>query len=213
MMTITKIEGIDDLTKKLQGLPRVVEKATISALNEIGSQAATQSKKEITKEYRLKLKDLKEYIFLTKAKKGQQFVTITGRGKPIPLYNFDIRSKATIKKTAFGKGVPSQEGVPVKKRKPVYVKIKRQGPKKKVNHAFFAWLRKKNHVGIFVRSKDGNPKHIHELFTTGPYIMFKRVGIKAIENIVKKKGRRIFQHELDFHLLKEAGMLPAKGKR
>lgn len=218
MMTITKIEGIDELTRKLRGLPHVVEKATVSALNKIGTQGTTQAKKKVTGTYRLRTKDLKGYLKLRRARRGSAgsrlFAVISGTGKPFPLVKFDSRSSTAMQKQG---NVPSQKGIPVAKRKPVHVKVKKQGGRKKVQHAFFARM-PSGHVGIFKRDPSGGrtargSAAIRQLYTTGIAKMFEKEGIPAIETIIRTKGREIVQHELDYYLLKEAKMAPARGKK
>jgi len=211
LLTIEKIEGIEELTKKLQNLPRVTEKATVSALNKIGSQANTQAKRAVTAEYRIRAKDLNPFIKLYRASLkagGRFYARIQATGRPFPLMRFDARTSGAVKKKG---SVPSQKGIPVKARKPVFVRIKKNQGKKKVGHAFYAKM-KSGHVGIFKRrGKESLP--INERFTLGPMKMFQKVGIKAIQEVIRTKGRAIFQHELDYFLLKEAGMLPKRGKK
>ncbi|MBW2631063.1 MAG: phage tail protein [Deltaproteobacteria bacterium] len=210
MIVISKIEGLEDLQKKLKGLPRVTEKATVSALNKLASQANTQAKRAVVSEYRIRTKDLNPFIklFRASAKAGGKFYArIQATGYPFPLMKFDARTSASIAKKG---SVPPQKGIPVKNRKAVYVRIKKKQGKKKVGHAFYAKM-KSGHVGIFKREgKESLP--INERFTLGPMKMFQKAGIKAIKEVVRTKGREIFQHELDYYLLKEAKMLPAKRK-
>jgi len=218
MMTITKIEGLDELTRKLNGLPKVVEKATVSALNKIGNQGTTQAKRKVTATYRVRAKDIKNYVTLTRARRGSAgsrlFAVISGSGKPFPLVRFDARSSSITQKQG---SVPSQRGIPVAKRKAVHVKVKKQGGRKKVSHAFFARM-PSGHVGIFKRDPSGGrtargSAKLRQLYTTGIRKMFEKEGIPAIVNIIRTKGRDIVRHELDYYLLKEAGMLPARGKK
>lgn len=199
-MTV-KIEGIKHTTGRLSHLPHIVEKATVSALNKIGAQGMTATRREVTREYNIKQKDLKGNIKLirarrgTKSREGRLFAIISVTGKSIPLYKFAAKPKEP----------PVQKGIPVKRRKPVTVKVKKTGGRKRLSHAFVARMRS-GHVGIFTR-KSSESLPIHELFSVSIPKMFKMKGKEAVDKIAKTKGRQILQHELDFYLKREAGLL------
>ena len=207
MIVINKIEGIDELTRKLKSLPKVVAKATVSGLNKIGSQGTTQAKRKITSWYNIKQKDLKGHVMLIRARSASKtraerhFAIVRGTGKPIPLMKFAARPTEP----------PVQKGIPVGKRKPVTVKVLKNQPRKIVRHAFVAQLRTTAAPNMFMRK--GKARHpVRTLYSLGIQKMFEKEGIPAIEEIARTKGRRILEHELDFYLKKESGLLPAKGK-
>jgi|GEM_PF-3474465 len=204
MTTIDRIEGFDEIERKLRKLPHIAQKATVSALNKIGAQAATQVKKEIRATYNIKLKDLTGQIKLIRAKggsAGQLFAVIHGAGRPISLYKFAPRPTEP----------QAQAGVPVRKRKAVSVKVLKQGGRKTLPHAFLVRAKGAATPSIFAREgKSRLP--IKRLLTVGIAKMFEKEGIPAAREVTRTKGKAIILHELDFYLKKEAGLLPARGK-
>ncbi|MBA7559896.1 hypothetical protein ES708_01514 [subsurface metagenome] len=204
MITIDKIEGFEEVERKLKKLPHIARKAEISALNKIGSQGTSQAKKKICSVYNIKLKDLKGAIKLIRAKGGKagwQFVVIRSIGGPISLFKFAPRPKEP----------PLQAGIPIRKRKPVSVKVLKQGGRKTLPHAFVTRIKKAGTPSIWAR--EGKARFpIKRLLTVGPAKMFEKRGIPALRELVRTKGKGIFLHELDYFLKKEAGLLPARGK-
>jgi hypothetical protein len=196
-VTVTRIRGIEAVTGKLSHLPHIVERATVSGLNKISAQAFTAASRAMREEYAIKQADLAKSKALvrvsakreTTASGPRLFAMIIARMQSIPLYKFSP-SKAK-----------SQKGIPVKKRRPVTVKVKRKEGRKPVQGGFIATM-KSGHTGIFKRGgKESLP--IHELFTASAGAMFKKFGIEAARKIAVAKGAAIIRHELDFFLRKE----------
>lgn len=208
MYVIEKIEGFEEVQSALSKLPRISTKATVSALNKIGSQATTQAKRKVRGVYNIKAKDLSASIKLIRAKSGlsgneQLFAVLKGSGDPLSLYKFSPSPKEP----------PVQKGVPLKsrKRRKVTVKVLRQGGRKRLKNAFVARIKGAKTPSIYAR--EGKKRlPIKRLLTVGPAKMFEKQGIPAAQQIVRKKGKDIMLHEIDYYLKRESGLMPVKGK-
>jgi len=193
MIHITRIDGIEHVTGRLSHCPELVERATVSALNKIGAQGITQTKRAITKKYNIKQKDLKGSLVLhraargTKSREGRHFARIAATGSSIPLYKFAARPVEP----------KPQAGVAVKRRTPVTVKVMKQGGRKKVPHAFIGRMAS-GHVGVFTREGKASLP-IRERYSVGVAKMFEKEGVKAAEAITRTKGRQIVQQELNYY--------------
>ncbi len=198
MQLSVKIVGIDEIKKRLAGLPKQVEQAEVAAINKIAAQAFTQASRSIREEYNLKAKDLAKAIKKIAATRraGQQrmFAMISAKGWPIPLYKFEARPQLP----------PSQMGIPVSKRRPVTVKVLKGGSRIALKSGFLAKMRT-GHIGIFRRTgKESLP--IKELYTPGIPKVFIKVAIPAMNRIVLEKGLKIFKDNLAYYLVK-AGVI------
>ena len=109
MLHINKLQGIEALTAKFKHLPRVVEKATASALNKLGKSGVTAAKQGITAIYNIKSGDVAKAIKRVPAKasyggKGNRlFTVIHVKGGRLRLHKFG----------GLPTSPPSQEGIPV----------------------------------------------------------------------------------------------------
>jgi len=208
MIEVGKIEGFGDVERKLRKLPHIARKASVSAVNKLGTQGTSKAKKRVREWYNIKLKDLKGAIVLVRAQSASKFrdervfSMVRGLGDPLPLIKFG----------ALPKQPPNQKGVPIRRRRPVTVKVLRQGPRQVVPHAFVASLRSTALPNIFMRK--GPASHpVRTLYTVGVTKMFEKKGIPSIKELLAAKGRDVFLHEIDFYLKKEAGLIPMRGRR
>lgn len=207
MIIVRPLEGYDALAAKFRSVPRVVEKATASALNKLGRQGATAAKRSITDTYNVKSGDAATAITVTPAKASysgrdpQLFVAITARGDRLGLHKFGGLPALP----------PNQKGVPVSRRKTPTVKILKKAPRRPVTpdkntgHGPFVARMRSGHVGIFVRTDRWTQKRqaIRELKSRGLAEMFQKTGTKALDKMLAEKGRAQLEHELEYYFDKE----------
>lgn len=202
-----KLQGFDELAANFRHIPKVVEKATVSALNKIGQQGVTAAKRSITDVYNLKSSDAASAIIFTRAQAASSvrdarvFVVVTARGDRLSLHKFGGSPKTP----------PSQLGVPVARRKAPTVKILKAAPRRTVTrdtstgHMPFVAGMKSGHIGIFVRSdeKSRGKEKIRELKSRGIAEIFKKTGIAAIDKLLAEKGKSMLEHEFNYYLDRE----------
>jgi hypothetical protein len=217
---IGKLKGIDELTAKFKALPNVVDKATASALNKLGTQGVTAAKRGITEVYNIKAADVAKAISRVPAKAsygGRQkrlWTTITAKGGRLGLHKFG----------GLPGEPPNQKGIMIGRRRGPTVKILRGGSRRPVtpdnftgHGAFVARMSsgfggsETNHVGIFVRTnkwlmgnkwRGGSKRHqvIRELKTKGIAESFASHGRDALDNLIETKGQEIMAHELQYQM-------------
>lgn len=220
-----KLTGVDRILGKLDAMSRETEKALVSTLNSLGSQAVTAANKGIREEYNIKAGDVKKAVQLVRARSGgaqgkgkRYFVLITAQGGRLGLFKFGGRPTEP----------PLQKGVPVSKRRPVTVQISKKGGRRQVtrdagtgNMPFVAKMTTAfgrggflggnrqdmgdaGHTGIFVRTPkwrgEGRARHqvIRELRSIGVAEMFARRGGDAMRKLVSEKGLAMIERNLAF---------------
>jgi len=219
-----KLQGIEDLTAKFKNMPRVVEKATASALNELGKSGVAAAKKGITAIYNIKSGDVAKAIKSVPAKasyggKGNRLFTVLYiKGGRLGLHKFG----------GLPKYPPSQKGIPVNRRRRPTVKILKAAGRRpayadSTGHGpFVARMTsgfggsETDHVGIFARTnkkragdpwRGGTPgtRHqvIREIKTKGIAERFASHGRDALDKLLAEKGAAVFQRKLNYFFEKE----------
>ena len=224
-----KIQGADILLKRLQGFPKLQERALVNALNVLGRAAAKEAKKGITQEYNITSRDLGEGIGIIPARGGASgkqklFTVITAKGKRIPLYDFGALPKLPA----------SQKGIPISVRRPVTVKLLKKGRRHPVYRStsagsagrmpFLARMTQGfggsvvNHVGIFVRmdkllrnrtrtkGKLGGRRGLHQVIrevrAEGIPAMFLKIGGEAMRQLTINNGAEILAQKINDQIIK-----------
>lgn len=191
MPVTLRVEGAEEMKRRIRATPKIIINARRSAVNKIASQAMTQTKKVIREIYNIKSKDMAPYLKIQKAKSNQTYAILEASGRPIPLYKFGARPVMPVE----------QKGIPVRGRKPVTVKVKRKGARKIIRHGFVARMRS-GHMGIFERVGTASLP-IRELYSIGIKRMFEIRAIPVIKRLVREKGPQIVKHELDWATQRE----------
>ncbi len=196
MLYDIKVSGISNILESLNDIPRVIERAAVSALNKIADQSVTAASNKIREVFNIKARDVKSQVAIDKAralsggKERRLFAVIRVKGKGWPLYDFGALPKEPF----------SQKGIPVSARKTATVKILQKQARRpvvaKAGYVPFVARLGSGHVGIF-ESRKGTRK-IRELFSVGPVDMFASAGKDAVMRICSEKGATIFQHEIEY---------------
>jgi hypothetical protein len=219
---IGKLNGYDELTAKFRDMPSVIEKATVSALNKLGTRGLTATKKGIGEVYNVEKDDIAKMVTRVPAKRaygGKQsrlFTTIIAKGSRIPLMKFGGQPSTPA----------NQRGVQVSQRIHPTVKIMRQAGARQVTRdsgtghmPFVARMRSgfggstTDHVGIFVRTdkwaegnrwRGGKARHqvIRQLMSKGIAELFASKGRAQLDALVVEKGSTIMAASLQQFLEK-----------
>ena len=169
MRVSTRIDFSQAL-KKLEGLPeKVQQKAIIATINRVAAKARTEMKRQIGAEFNVKAGDINAQLSVSKANKSQNVVQAI-------LRSFGKRKGKTSRnvmlfdaKQVEGTGRPKQVRVQfkdgswrtlrIKEGGGVSVKIKRNGGRKLIPHAFIA---NKGRT-VFIRKEDGTIKGVETI--------------------------------------------------
>lgn len=146
-----KLEGMDALVKKLNELgnaPRLAARA----LNQTATHVRSQAVKEVTSQWNIKAKDIRDKIKIRgRATASSPIATLEMRAEPIPLIRFGAKQL---------------------KRGGVRYKLRKAAGFKRLPHAFVAKMRS-GHVGVFQRR--GKPRlPIMEKTVITPVSMLKQ---------------------------------------
>lgn len=176
-----------------------MRKAEVSATNKTAVSTRSYVVKAIAKDYRVKQKDIRKELNLSRATYKNPVADIWGGGSPgIALYDFAPTPKRTpsTKRTKRGKYTP-KTGIKV---------MVRRGNRKVVKGAFIAKMRS-GHIGVFRRSdKKGLP--IDELFGPSPIRLADADYLKPkIDIFVGATMDKNIAREADYYL-KRAGVIP-----
>lgn len=230
MYIASKLHGIQELQAKLNATPRVVEKAIASALNKLGKQGVTATKKSITEIYTINAGDVGKAITHVPAKaaysgkKSRLFTVLNVKGGRLGIHKFGGLPKLPA----------SQKNIPIAKRKAPTVKILKAEARRKVypdqysgNAAFVARMTRgfggseTNHVGIFVRTtkwlpgawrpgkgpgEKGSHQVIREPKAKGIAEIFLARGRKEIDHLVRTKGPAILEQDMKYFMSKLPGI-------
>lgn len=200
-----------DLQELVGGLKvgeKVLQKATISALNKTITSVRAELVRMVTAEFKVRAKDVRAEIGLSRAHARGQWVRLEakllGEGSPgIPLYRFGVlpRRSPSTKRLKSGDYRPLK-GVSVMVRK---------GKRKTVTGAFVATM-PSGHVGVFQRASFGSGnvgwwanhgRAIKELYGPSPVKMLAsdRYHI-PLEDFAGERFEKNMEHEADFFMQK-----------
>lgn len=177
-----KLKGIEKAIEDLKDIPNGVERAANSAINRTAQAAKTYSAREISKNYHVKVSDVKKTLNLRKSKRKSLEAEITSTGAVIPLAKYKVSPKAIQRRGS--------------RNRPLKVQVKRNGGAKVIKGAFLAQF-KSGHMAVVNRK---GPKRFPIAERYGPSIpqMFKADEVR--EPIVTNTEERLskeFAHEVE----------------
>lgn len=170
---------------KLQVIPKQVPAATASALNRTLDFTVTQTKREVTKNYSVKQKEVASTLRKKRASKSNLNAYIECKGKTIDLAKFPHNPKAFSPKN-----------------KKVKVKIKKQEGYKviKTNPSAFVQNMGTTHIWMREGSKRTPVRLLRTLSV--PQMVSNQEVIGVIEEKSKEKLRERIEHEIEWRLNK-----------
>lgn len=147
--------------------------ATFRSLNHTMSKAITAGNRAVTKEWNIKLKDLKGYQRVSKASRAKLSTSLILKSRPISLMKFGAKQK----------------------RRGVGYKIKKAGGRKTLDHAFIATTKNNNFTGVFIRKgKTRLPLNVFKSIT--PSSMYNKTGREALFEKMEEDYNKRFLYEL-----------------
>ena len=148
--------------------------ATLRSLNHTMAKAITAGNRAVTKEWNIKLKDLKGYQRVRKASKTDLSTRLILKSRPISLTKFGARQK----------------------RKGVSYKIKKAEGRKTLDRAFITTTKNNYYTGVFTRKgKARLPLNVFKSIT--PTSMYRKIGREALFKKLEEEYNKRFFYELE----------------
>jgi len=147
--------------------------ATSRALNHTLGKAVTAGNKAVTKEWNIKLKELKPYIHTTKATQNSHTAIIKVKSRSISLNHFEAKQL----------------------KRGVSFKLKKNKKRTTLKHTFIAKT-KNGYIGVFKR-KGLKRLPLNTFKSISPSSMYKTDGGKAVDEVVERDFNSRFIHELN----------------
>jgi len=191
MIVEVKLEGIDEALAVLR--PGIAKKTMIRTLNDIMTRSTTKAKRKVRERYNIKAKQLNRYVKAGKADGTDLEAKLSVMSRDVSLFHFINRSSISSSLKSKRKG-----------RRPIKVKVLKQGGTHVLRHAFLM-IDKQGDIGIFERvvgvksDKTGKDKIIR-LNTTGPAKMFDKAGVPEMQKYVDDNTGRIFKQNFDYYI-------------
>lgn len=184
-----QLKGADEALKKLATIPNGIEKAANRAINRTATSARAIVAREISKQYYVKITDIKKTIQLRRSNRKSLSAELISRGGVIALSKYKVSPR----------GVQHRGS----KNRPLRVAVKKGAGKKTIGSAFIAQF-KSGHVGV-VHRKGKRRFPLQELY--GPSIPQMLKNENVIGPVKEQTATRLqkeFEHE--------AGRVIEKGK-
>lgn len=192
---------LEDKLKDIKDIPSLVNLALRRAINKTETGMKTDAAREITKEYIIKNKEVKDKLATEKVLGSQMSISLTSKGRPIRLIKFRYRKNtkprnkkgkaiwAKVKKSSAGGYITESVGGKVSKG---FITTFKPGQKDDVERK----------EGIFTRyNKEGQ---IQQHF--GPGVVQMLQSIHSKDSLTKKAADRFnknLEHEVEYVLKEE----------
>jgi len=147
--------------------------ATSRALNHTLGKAVTAGNRAVTKDWNIKLKELKPYVHTTKATQYSHTAIIRVKSRSISLSHFGARQL----------------------KRGVSFKLKKDKGRTTLKHTFIAKT-KNGYVGVFKR-KGRKRFPLNTFKSISPSSMYKTDGGKAVDEVIERDFNSRFIHELN----------------
>jgi hypothetical protein len=201
-------EDIDRFFPGVQVTEKVLQQASVSALNKSVVSVRAALVDAIFTEYNLKKKDIRAELNVRRADAKSLEAEIYGSGSPgVPLYGFSPTPKRSPSTRRLKSGAYSP-------KTGISVAVKR-GSRKKIAGAFIATM-KSGHVGVFKRRERGTgnwwnafdkKQSISELYGPSPIKLASQDKYQTmLDDIAEDLMDKNFAHEAEFYM-KKAGLL------
>jgi len=191
MTVIIDIEGLD---KALLGFKLDIANKTIrKTLNDLMTRSSNTAKRKVRERYNIKAKQLNRYIKVRKASGNNLEAKLSAMSRDASLFHF-------INKSSISSSIKSKRR---SGRRPVKIKVLKQGGTHALRHAF-VMIGKSGNIGIFervvgVKSSTGKDK-IRRLNTTGPAKMFDKAGVPEMQKYIDENTGRIFKQNFNYYI-------------
>jgi hypothetical protein len=185
-----KLEGLDEALAALR--PELYNKAVRKTINDLMTRSSNSAKRKVRERYNIKTKQLSRYIKVRKASGNNLEAKLSAMSRDASLFHF-------INKGSISSSLKSKR----RGRRPVKIKVLKQGGTHALRHAF-VMIGRSGNIGIFervvgVKSSTGKDK-IRRLNTTGPAKMFDKAGVPEMQKYVDENTGRIFQQNFNYYI-------------
>ena len=190
MIVDIHLEGSDKLLAALR--PDLHQKAVRKTINDLMTRSSNAAKRKVRERYNIKAKQLNRYIKVRKASGNNLEAKLSAMSRDASLFHF-------INKGSISSSLKSKR----RGRRPVKIKVLKQGGTHALRHAF-VMIGKSGNIGIFervvgVKSSTGKDK-IRRLNTTGPAKMFDKAGVPEMQKYVDDNTGRIFKQNFNYYI-------------
>jgi len=190
MIVDIHLEGSDKLLAALR--PDLHQKAVRKTINDLMTRSSNAAKRKVRERYNIKAKQLNRYIKVRKASGNNLEAKLSAMSRDASLFHF-------INKGSISSSLKSKR----RGRRPVKIKVLKQGGAHALRHAF-VMIGKSGNIGIFervvgVKSSTGKDK-IKRLNTTGPAKMFDKAGVPEMQKYVDENTGRIFKQNFNYYI-------------
>lgn len=157
--------------RDIERYPAQAARAGLAAVNDVASTVLTAASRDISQRYNLPASYVRDKFTLRPATATQQTAVIGARKRGTRLARFEANQITAAAKRAKG---DSRRGIAAgRKQAGISVKVKRQGARKTLDHAFFLPLRAGktgggNGMGIFTK-EGGTLKHRYGISPSQAY--------------------------------------------
>jgi hypothetical protein len=193
-------EDIDRFFPGVQVTEKVLQQASVSALNKSVVSVRAALVDAIFTEYNLKKKDIRAELNVRRADAKSLEAEIYGSGSPgVPLYGFSPTPKRSPSTRRLKSGAYSP-------KTGISVAVKR-GSRKKIAGAFIATM-KSGHVGVFWRKgKKTGRTPVEELYGPSPIKLASQDKYQTmLDKLATELMDKNFAHEAEYYMQK-AGLL------
>jgi len=190
MIVDIHLEGSDKLLAALR--PDLHQKAVRKTINDLMTRSSNAAKRKVRERYNIKAKQLNRYIKVRKASGNNLEAKLSAMSRDASLFH-------SINKGSISSSLKSKR----KGKRPVKIKVLKQGGTHALRHAF-VMIGKSGNIGIFervvgVKSSTGKDK-IKRLNTTGPAKMFDKAGVPEMQKYVDENTGRIFKQNFNYYI-------------
>jgi integrase len=191
MIITVDLKGIDKALAVLR--PEIAQKTLNRTLNDLIIRGSNSAKKKVRERYNIKAKQLNRYIKVRKASGNNLEARLSVMSRDASLFHF-------INKSSISSSITAKKR---RGRRPVKIKVLKQGGTHALRHAF-VMIGKSGNIGIFervvgVKSSTGKDK-IRRLNTTGPAKMFDKAGVPEMQKYVDENTGRIFKQNFNYYI-------------
>ncbi|MHC1683688.1 MAG: phage tail protein [Clostridiaceae bacterium] len=196
-------KGLGSIQINLQRVAKQIPGATASALNRTLDFTTTRTIKEVTNEYTVKNKTVKQTIKKVRAKGNSLYAYISSTGPTISLAKFQhTPRRAPANAMKFGKGKKI-----VGKGYQVKVKVKKTDGYKVINTNPKAFVQKINgdEAEIYMRKGSKRFPVIKLRSLSVPQMIANEKIIKSVQEVASQKLQERINHEIEWRLNKLGG--------
>lgn len=196
-----KLEGVQEMIRKLQAAPEAVKKATAFTINEAIKAGKSAAAKEVVKDYNIKQTIFRERLKITlRATENNLAGVLTAKGRGMPLSVFDVRQQGFYVRRAGPKGSKEKYLVRNKRRRGAVTSLVKKAAGRKVEEGRYGnkpFLATNQQGRLVVWERKGKEKYpVGEHWGPGLAKLIEKDAIqkKIKESILKRFYEKILRN-------------------